>query len=288
MLKRLVNLSGSVLVAGFDGLTALFGKMLGQQQRKSCVVLAYHSVTSKERPQFARQMDILIGNSTPVSAGIESLPDPGKRYAAVTFDDGLENIVANALPELAERKIPATLFIVTEALGTHPKWEYFGGDDPSQQRVMTEERLQGLSSDLVTIGSHTMTHPVLPTLNNEDLRQELVGSRTKLEAMIKREVKLFSFPYGSFSDNVIQACREACYDRVFTALPVFAFEKPREFVSGRVGVTPTDWPIEFRLKLAGAYRWLPYAYTLKRKLMSLLGFGKSPLIAAQSGERRTA
>jgi peptidoglycan/xylan/chitin deacetylase (PgdA/CDA1 family) len=288
MLKRVVNLSGSLLVALLDGVKSLVGQMLGRQPRRGCVVLAYHSVTSKERPQFARQMDVLIEGSTPVSAAIENLPDQGRRYAAVTFDDGLENILVNALPELAKRKIPATLFIVTEALGTHPGWEYFGGDDPSQQRVMTEKQLQELPFELVTIGSHTMSHPVLPTLNNDHLRHELIGSREKLEAISKRDVRLFSFPYGAFNDSVVQACREACYDRVFTALPGFAFRRPKEFVTGRVGVTPTDWPIEFRLKLAGAYRWLPYAFALKRRMFSLLGLGVSPLLGAQTEERRAA
>jgi peptidoglycan/xylan/chitin deacetylase (PgdA/CDA1 family) len=285
MLKRLVNLGGSLLVAAFDWLRNLIHRILGQPPRGGCVVLAYHSVSSSERAQFARQMDALLSCATPVSAAIESLPDPSKRYAAVTFDDGLENIIANALPELAERKIPSTLFIVTEALGTNPGWEYFGGDDPSQQRAMTEQQLQELPSELVTIGSHTMTHPVVPALTGERLREELAGSRVKLEAISKQEVKLFSFPYGAFSESAIVACREAGYGRVFTALPLFAFTEPNEFVTARVGVSPSTWPIEFSLKLRGAYRWLPLAFALKRKMLSSFGFAKSPLLEAQTGEK---
>jgi peptidoglycan/xylan/chitin deacetylase (PgdA/CDA1 family) len=289
MLKRVVNLSGSLLVWAWDRLQTLTSRILGQKPRSGCVVLAYHSVTSEQRAQFARQMDVLAGSTIPVSAAIESLPENGVRYAAVTFDDGLENIITNALPELAQRKIPSTLFIVTEALGTNPKWEYFGGDDPSQQRVMTEQQLRQLPSELVTIGSHTMTHPMLPTvLNHDQLQRELAGSRAKLGNILGREVKLFSFPYGAFSESVVEGCREACYDRVFTALPEFAFTQPKEFVSGRVGVTPTDWPIEFRLKLAGSYRWLPYAFALKRKLRSLLRPGGAPVLSAQTGENRIA
>jgi peptidoglycan/xylan/chitin deacetylase (PgdA/CDA1 family) len=289
MLKRVVNLSGSLLVWAWDRLQNLASRMMGQKPRGGCVVLAYHSVLSKQRAQFARQMDVVARTTTPVAAGIGTLPEPSRRYAAVTFDDGLENVITNALPELAQRKIPSTLFIVTEALGTNPKWEYFGGDDPSQQRVMTEQQLQQLPSELVTIGSHTMTHPVLPTvLNHDQLQKELAGSRAKLESILGREVKLFSFPYGAFSDEVVEGCREACYDRVFTALPGFAFAQPNEFVSGRVGVNLTDWPIEFRLKLAGAYRWLPYAFALKRKLRSLLGSGRTPALSPQTGEKRIA
>ena len=121
MLKRLVNLSGSLLVAAFDGLRNLINRILGQPPKGGCIVLAYHSVSSEERARFARQMDMLLSCATPVSAAVESLPDQSRRYAAVTFDDGLENIIVNALPELEKRKIPSTLFIVTEALGTNPR-----------------------------------------------------------------------------------------------------------------------------------------------------------------------
>src|SRR5207245_1160814 len=81
--------------------------------------------------------------------------------------------------------------------------------------------------------------------------------------------KLFSFPHGSFNAKLVEWCREAGYERVFTILPTLAFSDPREFVTGRVSVEPTDWPLEFRLKLLGAYRWLPFGFGLKRKILSM-------------------
>jgi peptidoglycan/xylan/chitin deacetylase (PgdA/CDA1 family) len=278
MLKRLVNLVGSMSVAVFDGLRSFGRRLVGKRQPGRCVVLAYHSVSSSERSKFAQQMDVVIKHSTPIHSGAHQLPDPLGKYTAVTFDDGLQNIVDNALPELQKRNIPATLFIVTDVLGGNPGWEYFGGDDPTLQRAMNEEQLKRLPSNLVTIGSHTMTHPVLPRIEQNQLTNELVGSRRKLESMLNREVKELSFPYGSFDDRVVEACREAGYDRVFSALPVFAITKPDEFLTGRMGVSTRDWPIEFRLKLAGAYRWLPYAFSMKRKLLAMIGRRNTGLV----------
>jgi hypothetical protein len=97
-----------------------------------------------------------------------------------------------------------------------------------------------------------------------------------------------SFPYGGFNDAVIEGCREAGYERVFTALPVFAFSQPGEFVCGRVGAAPTDWPIEFRLKLAGAFRWLPYAYDLKRHVRSVLRGRIVKAVQIKTGEKKIA
>jgi hypothetical protein len=87
---------------------------------------------------------------------------------------------------------------------------------------------------------------------------------------LERPISLFSFPYGECSEDLIEQCRSAGYERVFTNLPVLAFSQASEFVTGRVDVQPTDWPIEFRLKIAGAYRWLPYAFDLKRTLFRTL------------------
>ncbi len=215
-------------------------------------------------------MDTLLRLATPVRADIEVLPPEGGRYAAVTFDDGMQNIVDNALPELEKRKIPATLFIITDVLGDLPTWEYFGPKDTVEECVMSEEQLRKLPSDLVEIASHTMTHPVLSNIHGEKLEQELKGSRAKLAKMLGREVGLLSFPYGAFNQDVVDECRKAGYQRVFSALPVFAFAEAEEFVTGRVGASPTDWSIEFRLKLLGAYRWLPFMFEIKRNVLSLV------------------
>lgn len=268
MAKRLVNLCISFLVGALDWVWRRVGRSLGRLEHGRCVVLAFHSVTAGERSRFGRQMDLLLRRAKPVRADIRVLPCQGGRYAAVTFDDGLECLVDNALPELSKRRIPVTVFVVTEALGRYPEWRYLGGDDPSKDRVMSEEQLRALPSELVAIGSHTMTHPMLPALANEQLSREILGSRLKLEQILNQEVKLLSFPYGAFDARAVELCHQAGYERVFTALPVFAFTDPEEYVSGRVGVAATDWPIEFRLKLAGAYRWLPHAYVWKHRILS--------------------
>lgn len=284
MPKRLFNLMVSLAVRVGDGFLDGIGRLFGRRRSK-CMILAYHAVSPEERAPFARQMDVLIRNAQPVAADIKALPAKGGRYAAITFDDGLESIIENALPELKKRSIPSTLFIVTETLGQDRAWEHLGGDDTRNQRVMSEEQLRRLPSELVTIGSHSMTHPQLPKIDKQQVRQELAGSRVKLEKMLGRKVKLFSFPYGASNESVIDACRESGYTRVFTALPVLAFQKPDEFVTGRVGAHPLDWPLEFRLKLAGAYRWLPYAYALKRRIRSI-GRGQTKPIALK--EKRVA
>ena len=266
--KRLASL---LISLGFLAIVWLWNLVLrcgGRKDRGTCVILYYHEVRSEYRAHFARQMDILLRYAIPTRADHRVPLSPGARYAAVTFDDGYLNVIENALPELESRKIPSTLFIVTEALGKSPPWLRDSPSSANAEKVMSTDQLRRLPSDLVTVGSHTMTHPELPCLNEEDARRELSESRAKLEKILNKEVKLFSFPHGAFNAKLVEWCREAGYERVFTILPVLALSDPREFVTGRASVEPTDWPLEFCLKLLGAYRWLPLAFTLKRKILS--------------------
>lgn len=270
MLKRMVNLAGSIMVRIGDSVYENSCRLVGKPLPRRCVVLAYHSVPAAQRDLFVKQMEMLSKQATVVHADIAGLPKQGGHYAAITFDDGYEDVVENALPELRKRGLPSTVFIITGLLGCKRNWEHRGGEDTSDVRLMTHQQLRELPSNLVHIGSHTMTHAFLPKLETGKLREELASSRAKLEKLLQSEVKAFALPYGAYNDTVLRICRESGYERVFTGLPLFAFETPGEFLTGRAVVGLTDWPVEFRLKAAGAYRWLPWAYSLKRRIKSTL------------------
>jgi peptidoglycan/xylan/chitin deacetylase (PgdA/CDA1 family) len=270
MLKRLVNLAGSIVVHTVDEAHAGICRVAGKRLPRRCIVLAYHSVPAAQRALFVNQLEMLSRQAKIVHADIESLPEQGGRYVAITFDDGYDDIVENALPELGKRGMPSTVFIITELLGQKRNWEHRGGEDTSEVSLMSVAQLQNLASDLVRIGSHTMTHAFMPKLEPGKMKAELAGSRAKLESLLRRKINTFALPYGAYNETVLRICRESGYERVFTGLPVFAFEQPGEFLTGRAVVALTDWPIEFRLKAAGAYRWLPWAYSLKRRLKSAI------------------
>jgi len=268
-MKRRIVVAISLAVFLADGLKRMLAAVTGSRTHAT-VVLYYHSVPAAQRAAFARQMDQLLLWAEPARADA-ALPNGGRfRSVVVTFDDGYQNIVDNALPELAKRRIPATIFMVAGALGVTPNWEdYSGGTDLAMHEViMTAEQLRALPSDLVQIGSHTRTHPMLGRLPEQQVRTELSTSRALLEEIVGREVKLFSFPYGSFNAEVVACCRDAGYERVFTTEPRLAYAGSDAFIVGRITVEPGDSALEFRLKVHGAYRWLPVASAVKRAIFS--------------------
>jgi peptidoglycan/xylan/chitin deacetylase (PgdA/CDA1 family) len=187
----------------------------------------------------------------------------------VTFDDGFVSVLENAVPELVERNIPFTIFVPTGHLGKHPGWIVDRGRAAFQETVISENELRELVKvPAADIGSHCMSHSDLRLLDCTTIKEEIQQSKLDLERIVGRKVKLLSFPHGSYNERCIEFADQAGYERVFTIQPTLAFRHPTEFVTGRASVSPGDWMLEFRLKMLGAYRWLPCAYSLKRKILS--------------------
>ena len=256
-MKRILILVISLGIFGLDLFRQAVRRAIGRRGAPSTIVLAYHSVSRNERKAFAKQMDQLLRYAKPCRADAPAAQSALDRYVAVTFDDGYKTLLDYAIPELAERNIPATIFVVTGVLGMAPNWQdYSGGTDCAMsETLMTVEQLRAISSDLIQIGSHTLSHPMLPLLPEDEVRRELLVSRIVLEEILSQKVNLFSFPYGAFDPKLISLCRDAGYVRAFITHPRALDHQNDEFAVSRIKADPHDWPLEFYLKLHGAYRW---------------------------------
>ena len=67
---------------------------------------------------------------------------------------------------------------------------------------ITWEQVSQLDPALITIGSHTLSHPILPTIDDAALQHEVDESRRVLEERLGRPVDLFCYPNGSHDDRV--------------------------------------------------------------------------------------
>ncbi len=264
---RLAKLFGSIVFHAMSEAWRTVQRAAGCQPPPTVVAIYYHHVPENQRDRFAGQMDHLLRWARPSASDLSHRLEPSTRYAIVTADDAWLSFAENALPELARRNIPVTIFAVSNPLGSTV-------DGIVVDRLVKPEELRALRSELVTIGSHGANHKRMTSLDEIEARRELTDSREQLAAIVGSTVKLFSFPYGSYREDLAELAHESGYDRVFTAMPHLA--RPGDFVVGRVRVDPTDWPFEFHLKLMGAYQWLPAAITLKQYLLHKIRGGKPP------------
>jgi peptidoglycan/xylan/chitin deacetylase (PgdA/CDA1 family) len=256
----------------FDRIRGLCATALGMRPRGTCVVLKYHSIPAANRADFARQLDMIRLRAVVVRPDSRAELAAARAHVILTFDDGLISFAENALPELEARDLPSVLFVVAGKIGTYPAWTNYTPGAMPTERMLSADQLRALPGPAV-IGSHSLTHPELTILDESVASDEIVNSRRELERLLGTPVVLFSFPYGAYSERLVACCKAAGYQRVFTSTPSLA--EPDDFVTGRIGVTPNELPIEFRLKLAGSYRWLPYAFRAKRVVYRALGLLRS-------------
>jgi peptidoglycan/xylan/chitin deacetylase (PgdA/CDA1 family) len=69
------------------------------------------------------------------------------------------------------------------------------------------EELGRLDPRVVTLGSHSMTHPILTSLDAAQTDAELRESRALLEARLQRPVTLFCYPNGDLHDAALSSAR---------------------------------------------------------------------------------
>jgi len=105
----------------------------------------------------------------------------------LTFDDGHEDNVANALPLLNQHGFKTTQCYATDhvegnAVGTQGVLAFFNSGHE--------------------ICSHTVSHPDLTTLTDAQLRQELEHSQDVLEGITGQPVRNFASPYGAYNAHV--------------------------------------------------------------------------------------
>ena len=183
---------------------------------------------------------------------------------ALTFDDAYESVFENACPILTEKGIPFTVFPVVNYIGEWNKWEVnLGG---RKFRHMSWEQLREMKG--FEIGSHTMTHRSLLTLNSSELRYELEVSRKTLQDRLGVSVDYLSVPFGRYSQDILSVAQDVGYKAVCVMNPE---KTDNPFLIGRYGVYYLDNLLTMRGKLGNG--WLNKAEVLKLKIINRFSGG---------------
>jgi peptidoglycan/xylan/chitin deacetylase (PgdA/CDA1 family) len=156
----------------------------------------------------------------------EELLDGDAPGVLLTFDDGYANHVDVVLPLLEEYRASAVFFVTTRHVLDPGNWlpavraRRLGPLPPELRRDlfdgMSAEQLRAAAaSPLVTIGSHTVSHPFLTRLEDDELARELADSKRFLEDATGDAVDLFAYPTGDYDRRTIAAVRDAGYRAAF-------------------------------------------------------------------------
>ncbi len=119
----------------------------------------------------------------------------------LTFDDGSESQVSEALPILKRYGYPSTYFLMTVVL--------------DKRYWITKAQVPQIETEGVTIGSHTYDHNPVPKYDAAAVQTELVDPKRDLTALAGKPVLDFAFPYGSWSRSSLPKVSGAGYRMAF-------------------------------------------------------------------------
>jgi len=195
----------------YSGLSSLYQRLTKNRLR----ILNYHSISDHplshpvltvSTATFANQMDYVRDLQL-------------KFYnLQLTFDDGYQDNYSNAYPILQKYSLTATVFPTTNFIeqGSVPSWD----GEPQFPALSWDEIKQMTDSNTFNIGSHTVSHPSLGDLNDQEVKSELTNSRLILESKIacppklesgdcgrencKFKINSITYPYGKKKDATLR------------------------------------------------------------------------------------
>jgi peptidoglycan/xylan/chitin deacetylase (PgdA/CDA1 family) len=171
------------------------------------LVLCYHAVSPRWEHRLSIQPDLLLRQVRLLRR---------VRRVRVTFDDAFRSS-ASVFPALERLGVPVQIFVCAAFARTGgtlaiPELE---GDDAQELATMTWADLRDHVERGVDIGSHTLTHPHLVQLSDDELARELRDSKAEIEEELGRPCPDLAYPFGEYDDRVRRAARTAGYDRAF-------------------------------------------------------------------------
>jgi peptidoglycan/xylan/chitin deacetylase (PgdA/CDA1 family) len=129
------------------------------------------------------------------------------RPVLITVDDGFADFASNALPALAERNLPSTLYVTTGALADRDNDCTLPAAD-----MLHSADLPGLEAVGVEIGAHSHTHRQLDLLPERAVAAELSRSGALLAEMLGHRIRSFAYPHGYWSARIRRLVAESGFD----------------------------------------------------------------------------
>ncbi|MBN1688955.1 MAG: polysaccharide deacetylase family protein [Candidatus Omnitrophica bacterium] len=222
----------------------------------------YHSISKEPQnplavqPElFQSQMEILSKahyRVLPLSEVVKRLirHEDLKDTLCLTFDDGYLDFKHNAWPVLEQYHFPATIFVVAKKIGGVSDWSRYGQDKP----LLAWEDLRFLVQEGAEIGAHSNHHNDLRTLSDENLEEEIGGSKKIIENHLNVEVKSFAYPGGLYGKRELKTVEESGYQ---CAVRVGGFRgnsyHANPYLLNRDKVLGSDGLDVFQRKVSGAY-----------------------------------
>jgi len=233
------------------------------------LVLCYHAVSDRwpadlsiTPERLEDQLGLLVERgyrSATFSEALGAAP-PQAKTLVVTFDDAFRSVAEHALPIMDALGMVGTVFAVTGFIGSQEAmaWpgtdQWIGTEHERELRAIGPDGIERLVAAGWEVGSHTVSHPRLTSLDDAALEHELRRSREDCERLVGRPCASLAYPYGDVDERVVRAAGQAGYR--FAGALSSRLRRSRPLEWPRVGIYYGDSGRRFRAKVSPAMRRL--------------------------------
>jgi peptidoglycan/xylan/chitin deacetylase (PgdA/CDA1 family) len=128
------------------------------------------------------------------------------------------------------------------------------GEDMEANRLMTTEQKKTFVAEGWEIGAHTLKHPHLTHLRDEEVLQELLESKSRLEDELQTKIVSFAYPFGTYDDRIKELVVQSGFEfGIATDSGGFTIEDDR-FAIFRVNMFPNESIFSLFKKTSAWYR----------------------------------
>ena len=162
------------------------------------------------------------------------------KTVAITLDDGYADIYPYVYSVLKKYTFPATIFLPINKVGT--------------AGYLTWNQVQEMEKNGIRFGSHTLSHPSLPSIPLEMAKKEILESKKILEAKLKFPSTIFCYPYGRYTPTIRTLVKESGYSGAVAANATGEtdLDDPFGFKRIRISYSARDSKV-FWFELSGYY-----------------------------------
>ena len=189
-------------------LILLYHRLLSREENLSKINSENRVYLLKEE-EFIKQLEYLHSeewNTISVEQLLESLKTKTslpEKSLIISFDDGNQTDYTIAFPLLEKYGFKTTFFLTSDFI-----------DKPGH---LSKSQILKMSQGGMVFGTHGKTHKFLSTLDENELKMELLESKKSLEQITGKKIELLSLPGGYHSSKVKKIAQELGYKGVCTS-----------------------------------------------------------------------
>jgi hypothetical protein len=119
-----------------------------------------------------------------------------------------------------------------------------------EEAILTWEDIRSMSTEGVSFGAHSVSHPILTSIPIEKARYEICECKSRIEKHIDQKVDYFAYPNGESDSAIAKVVEESGFSGALGVGQTWITHTTDRFRLGRVGIY-WDALNVFRLMLSG-------------------------------------